>query len=113
MRDFCLRTFGAALGAILFIWLFSGCSHFTVAPKPVVARQIAFDENAQNAGIIDCDKSGCLVTGGWLAKYKAMEIEFTRSILADANIRSEGVNYRVSYECANHYAEMRASERGP
>ncbi len=97
---------------LIYLGLFVGCS-MTVAPKPVNATVIAFDKNTQNAGLIDCDKTGCLVTPGWMSKYKAMETEFKQPNAADVNIKSEGHNYRVSFEVQNHYAEMREGERGP
>lgn len=104
-----------------FVWLTAnclavtltvGCSHLTVAPKPVPAKVIAFDQNAQNAGVIDCDKNGCIVTPGWIGRYRAMEKEFNQFIPADNQIAVEGQNYRVSYEISNHYAQMRAAQRG-
>ena|ERR1700722_3990196 len=95
------------------IWMLCSCSHMTVAPKPVAASVIAFDKNTQNAGLIDCDQNGCLVTPGWMTRYKAMETDLKQPLAADANIRPAGSNFRVSFEVQNHYAEMRAAQRGP
>jgi len=110
-----LIAIGVAIGLLT-----AGCSHLTVAPKPVNAAAIAFDENTQNAGVIDCGRNGCLVTPNWYAKYKQMETEFKNTIEADAGIKPEGnalpdgrFNYRISYEVFNHFAAMKASERGP
>lgn len=107
-RDLCVAA-GVAIALLT-----AGCgSTLTIAPKPVSAQVVAFDENAQNAGVIDCDARGCLVTPGWMKRYGAMEKEFRRSVAGDSSIKSEGENYRVSYEVTNHYAEMRAAQRGP
>jgi hypothetical protein len=95
------------------IWLLCSCGAMTVASKPVVATQIAFDKNTQNAGLIDCDNNGCLVTSGWMAKHKAMETDLKQPLAADANIKPVGSNFRVSFEVQNHYAEMRSAQRGP
>ena len=102
-----------AIVVAVTIWLLWGCGAMTVAPKPVVVTQIAFDKNTQNAGVIDCDQNGCLVTPGWMAKYKAMEAQFKQPLAADVNIQQHGNVYRVSFEVSNHYAEMRAAQRGP
>lgn len=112
-RAFWFRTIGGIIGALLAIKLFAGCSHLTVAPKPVAATEIAFDANVQNAGVIDCDKRGCLVTTGWMGRYRAMEKEFSSSSPSDASIKVEGANYRVPFDVSNKYAELRAAERGP
>lgn len=103
---------GCTLAAVA-VWLFSGCSLLTVAPKPVQAKEIAFDANKQNAGIIDCDKTGCLVTPGWIGRYRLMEKEFNTSLPDDILIKAEGANYRVPFDVSNKYAEMRQAERGP
>jgi hypothetical protein len=113
MKQILLRAPGWFLYFLASLALLSACSHLTVAPKPVNATSIAFDENVQNAGIIDCDARGCLVTPNWLAKYKQMEGAVKNTIVADANIKADGNNYRVSYEVFNHFAELKASERGP
>ncbi len=100
---------------VLFVWLvlsLSGCSHLTVAPKPVDAHSIAWDENQQNAGIIDCDAKGCLVTMNWMMKYKQMESHFKNYIQADANMKQEGANWRISYEVLNHFLDLKRAERG-
>jgi len=89
-----------------------GCSHLTVAPKPVNAHAIAFDENRQNAGIIDCDTQGCKVTRNWLDKYRQMETEFKQTFAGDANIKSEGNHYRAPYDVVEFYTELKAKERG-
>lgn len=99
------------IGAVLIIICCNGCG--TVAPKGVYAQEIAFDGNVQNAGVIDCDANGCVVTPGWMKRYAAMENEFKRSIYADSSIKAEGANYRVSYEVVENYAQMRAAQRGP
>jgi hypothetical protein len=99
------------LWAIAAIWLFGGCSHLTVAPKPVVATQIAFDENVQNAGLIDCDTKGCLVTSGWMERYKALEKEFSHTVPADQHIKAEGSNFRVSFEVTNNFIDLQRSHR--
>ena len=90
----------------------SACSHLTVAPVPVHAHAIRFDQNTQNAGVIDCDANGCIVTPGWLGRYRALEKDFNHAIAADDQIAVEGQNYRVSYEVSNNFAEMQASKRG-
>ncbi len=89
-----------------------GCSNITVAPKPVVAHSIAFDQNTQNAGIIDCTKDGCLVTNGWILHYRKLEKANKNYIGADKDIKQEGVNWRISYECLNHFLTLRQAERG-
>lgn len=91
--------------------LTAGCS--TVAPKGVYQQEIAFDQNVQNAGVIDCDPNGCIVTPGWMQRYGAMQKQFRRSIYADKTIKAEGANYRVSYEVIENFAQMRAAQRGP
>lgn len=96
-----------------YIALVVGCNHLTVAPKPVVAKTIRFDQNTQNAGVIDCDAKGCIVSPGWMGRYRALEKQFNSYIPADDQMAVEGANYRVSYEVSNHFAEMRAAERGP
>jgi hypothetical protein len=108
------------LAIVFFVVALCGCSHLTVAPKPVNAKVIAFDENTQNAGIIDCDQNGCLVTPNWYARYKKLEADAKITIAADTNIKPEGkalpdgrFNYRISYETFNHFAELKAAERGP
>ena len=97
---------------VFLLSLLVSCSPLTVAPKPVNAGTIAFDENAQNAGIIDCDGRGCVVTVNWIAKYRQMESEFKNTVAADANIKPDGANYRVSFEVANHFMSLKAMERG-
>ena len=92
--------------------LTAGCAA-TVYPRAVAAHSVAFDQNAQNAGVIDCDAKGCIVTAGWIARYHAMEAEFKKTVPGDSQISTEGSNYRVSYEVSNHFASMRASQRGP
>lgn len=100
------------IGTGIAISLFTtGCG--TVAPKPVKAAEIRFDSNVQNAGVIDCDSNGCIVTYGWIQRYQALEKEFNHAIPADTQIALEGSNYRVSYEVSNNFATMRAAERGP
>lgn len=108
-----LGTVIAFIYAFVLIWMFTGCSHMTVAPKPVYANTPAFDNNTQNAGVIDCDQNGCVVTPGWMDRYHRMETEFKSTIFEDTYIAPEGKNFRVSYAVQNHYAEMRNSERGP
>lgn len=98
--------------AVAFAVALYGCNAMTVAPKPVNAKVVAFDENAQNAGIIDCDARGCLVTTGWYARYKALEKEFNRTILADVNIKPDGSGYRISYEVFENFAEMKRAKMG-
>jgi hypothetical protein len=85
----------------------------TVAPKPVVATAIAFDNNEQTAGIIDCDKDGCQVTRNWLDKYRALETEFKQTFPGDSAINPEGDHYRVTYEIVEKFIDMKSSERGP
>lgn len=102
---------GASIGIALILSILSGCSYLTVAPKPIVANAIAFDGNQQNAGLIDCDKDGCLVTSGWVKKYQALEFEFQHSIAADILILPEGNYYRISYEVANHFIDLQRFHR--
>ena len=90
----------------------SGCSHLTVAPKPVTAHVIAFDQNQQNAGIIDCGSNGCLVTANWVAKYKQLEAEFKKTFPDDVNIKPEGDHFRAPYDVVEHFTQMKAAERG-
>lgn len=99
------------LAAVVFALALYGCG--TIAPKPVNATTIAFDENTQNAGIIDCDAHGCIVTTGWYGRYKELEKTSNHTILADVNIKPDGGGYRISYEVFNHFAELKAAERGP
>jgi hypothetical protein len=106
IRD-ALRGIGVAIALLT-----AGCAA-TVYPHAVVAHAVAFDKNAQNAGVIDCDAKGCIVTAGWIARYHAMEAEFKQTVPADSQIAAEGSNYRVSYEVSNHFASMRAAQRGP
>jgi hypothetical protein len=89
----------------------ASCSHLTVAPKPAEAHAIAFDLNTQNAGIIAADKTGVLVTPGWIAKYQALENKFPPAPRADAAIKPEGANFRVPYEASDHFTDMKAVER--
>lgn len=113
LSDWLIRDILIGVGIAIAL-LTAGCgSTLTVAPKQVNAQVVAFDENSQNAGVIDCGVNGCLVTPGWMKRYGAMEGEFKRSVSGDSSIKSEGLNYRVSYEVINHYAEMRAAQRGP
>ena len=93
----------------------AGCgSSMTVAPKPVVQQVVAFDENTQNAGVIDCGENGCLVTPGWIKRYAKLGERYNFTILADKSIKAEGDNYRVPYECIVNYGVMRSAERnGP
>jgi len=105
------RLFASFAGLLLSV--ICGCSHLTVAPKPVVAHAIAFDNNQQNAGIIDCDKDGCLVTANFVAKYKQMEVTFKHTFADDGNIKPEGTNYRMPYDCVEHFTQMKSAERGP
>lgn len=95
------------------VYSLCSCSHLTLAPKQVSAHAIAFDENSQNAGIIDCGKNGCIVTKNWVAKYRQMESEFKQSLAADSGIATEGDNYRISYEILEHFLDLKAAERGP
>jgi hypothetical protein len=99
------------IGVAIALWT-AGCAA-TVYPHAVAAHIIAFDQNTQNAGVIDCDAKGCIVTAGWIARYRAMETEFKHTVPGDSQIAAEGSNYRVSYEVSNHFASMRASQRGP
>jgi hypothetical protein len=99
------------LGIAISLWT-AGCAA-TVYPKAVEAHAVAFDKNTQNAGVSDCDAKGCIVTAGWIARYHAMETEFKATVPADSQIAAEGSNYRVSYEVSNHFASMRAAQRGP
>jgi hypothetical protein len=110
--DWLIRDTLVGIGVAIAL-LTAGCGHLTVYPHAVVAHAVAFDENAQNAGLIDCDGKGCLVTPGWIARYHAMEKEFKQTLSSDSQIISEGSNYRVSYEVSNHFASMRAAQRGP
>jgi hypothetical protein len=106
IRD-CLIGAGVAVA----LWT-AGCSNLTVAPKPVQAQVIAFDENVQNAGIIDCDAKGCLTTKGWMQRYGKLEEEFRVSVPSDSAIKMEGNYYRVPFESMNHMASMMAAKRG-
>lgn len=101
---------GVIVGLVVMVT--SGCGHLTVAPKPVNAHAIAWDENKQNAGIIDCGADGCLVTSGWIEKYKQLERDFKNTIAADANIKRVGDQYKISYEVLNHFLDLKRSERG-
>jgi hypothetical protein len=98
--------------SLFALCLCPACNHLTVAPPPVVASAVAFDENAQNAGMIDCNR-GCLVTPGWIARYHALEKKFEPSMpfAADAQIKPEGQNYRVSYEVSDHFADLKRQAR--
>jgi hypothetical protein len=87
------------------------CGHLTVAPPPVVAHQIAFDLNAQNAGVIDADKTGVLVTPGWMAKYEALESKYKSPLQADNAVKPEGQNFRVPYEVSDHFTDLKATQR--
>lgn len=99
--------------AFLILCALTACDHLTVAPKPVESHAVAFDLNAQNAGVIDADQTGVLVTSGWIEKYKALEAEFKQPLPADKAIVPEGRNYRVPYEVSDHYTDMKSAERGP
>lgn len=100
--------------AVIAVWLLSGCSvQQTVAPKPVLPAEIAYDGNSANAGVIDCDANGCLVTKGWYSRYLALEKEYSHTVPGDSMIKPEGANYRVPFESSDNFAEMRLSERGP
>ena len=90
----------------------AACSHLTVAPKPVVAHAIAFDKNAQNAGIIDCDVNGCKVTANWVAKYRQLESEFHKTFPDDVNIKPERDHFRAPYDVVEHFTQLKAAERG-
>jgi len=98
---------------IIFLVLFgagltlTSCSHLTVAPRPVSAHVIAFDENKQNAGVIDGDANGLIVTPGWMGRYRAMENKFQETNFEpDNRIKPEGQNYRVSYTVSDHFADL-------
>lgn len=106
-----MKTLFSCVPAFLSLFFFVSCSHLTVAPKPVVAHAIAFDQNQQNAGIIDCDKEGCLVTANFVAKYKQMESEFKHTFPGDVNIKPAGANYRMPYDCVEHFMQLKAAER--
>lgn len=97
---------------ILLIVACAGCSHLTVAPKPVNAHAVAFDQNSQSAGIIDCDHSGCLVTPSFLAKYQQLEKSFKRTFNDDQYIKPDGKNYRMPYSCVENFTQLKAAERG-
>jgi len=97
---------------ILCAMLLVSCSHLTVAPTSVNAHSIAFDKNTQNAGIIDCDHSGCLVTATFVVNYKRMEKEFQQTFVDDSYITPDGRNFRAPYSCVEHYAQLKAAERG-
>lgn len=103
--------------ATIVFWLFfacgfEGCTHLTVAPKPVNAHAIAFDKNVQSAGIIDCDSNGCQVTKNWVAKYRQLETEFKQTFSGDVNIKSEGDHYRAPYDCIEFFTRLKTMERG-
>ena len=99
--------------AVLVFLLLSGCSSLTVTPKPVTAHAVSFDQNVQNGGIVDCDQNGCIVTSGWMQKYRALEARYEpkAEFLPDRNIKSEGGNYRISFEVSNHGAELHQRQR--
>jgi hypothetical protein len=97
---------------VLIGYLLFGCSHLTVAPKPVNAHAIAFDKNTQNAGIIDCDTQGCKVTRLWLDKYRQLETTFKQTFAGDVNIKPEGDHYRAPYDCVELFTRLKAQERG-
>lgn len=106
------RLIRATIIGLLYAVTQPGCSHLTVAPKPVAAHSIAFDENKQNAGVIDCGADGCLVTSGWIEKYHQLESTFKNTIAADKNIKRVGDQYKISYEVLTHFLDLKRSERG-
>lgn len=101
------------LVTVVFWVALSGCSHLTVVPKPVIAHEIAWDGNVQNAGLIDCNSTGCLVTRGWMFNYANLEKEFNHTVAGDSLIRMEGENYRVPFEVTDHYISLQRAKRGP
>ena len=85
----------------------------TVAPRHYEHHAIAFDENVQNAGLIDCDHNGCTVTSNWLDHYKKMEAT-AGTIAADANIWQVSADaFHISYEVKIHFETMLDAENGP
>lgn len=110
-RNWAVWAIWMSLGIGIILTILCGCSHLTVAPEPVVATQIAFDGNTQNAGLIDCAEDGCLVTKGWMDRYQALEREFNHAIGEDIFIKPEGKNFRVSYEVTNHFIDLQRSHR--
>src|SRR6266571_2084215 len=95
---------------ICAISLLIGCTHLTVAPKPVNAHAIAFDKNTQNAGIIDCDARGCKVTRLWLDKYRQLQTEFKNTFPDDSAIKVEGNHYRAPYDVIENFTRLKAAE---
>jgi hypothetical protein len=103
---------GKNLFSIALLSGLAACGHLTVAPKPVEANAIAFDVNTQNAGVLAADKTGVLVTPGWIAKYEALESKFKQPLRADNAIKPEGENFRVPYEASDHFSDLKSTERG-
>ncbi len=100
------------LASIVAVYLLSSCNHLTVSPPLTVAHSISFSGNEQNGGVINCDKLGCIVTPSWMEHYRKLEKANKNYIGADKDIKAEGVNWRISYECLNHFLTLRQAERG-
>lgn len=104
---------------ILAVVLLSACGHLTIAPKPVEARAVAFDGSTQNAGILDYDSAGLIVTPGWIAKYDALLQAYGKKLAADnqvpvgsrVGVTSKGANFHVTWEVQNRFADLKFFER--
>lgn len=106
---------GMICAAVFFL---CSCSTLTVAPHQVVARTVAPSGNNFNSGVIDCDNSGCLVDGHWMAKYNFLVKKYGNKLSSRyavppkgiLEIGQEGHNYRVTYELYNRFIELRRIE---
>jgi hypothetical protein len=98
MKPFEIETVGAIIGAILAIWLFSGC-FVTVAPKPVVSHYASFDENVANSGIISSDANGFVVTQHFITRHGI------------SNYAAEGKYFRITAETMDAALQVDAAKR--
>lgn len=78
----------SCLIACVCLSLLSGCgalglgdlkTQASYVPHPVEAKSIDFDENDQNAGILEADKNGVYVTDGWFRGYDAVAARYGKA----------------------------------
>lgn len=102
------RLLVIALGLLVIVLLQSACGTTTVPPvRP--AQTIAYDGDAQNAGILSLDTTGAVITPAKRAYYNALieiygDARWTRGGLpvfpvpkrADEGITPAGPNFRIT-----------------
>jgi hypothetical protein len=83
---------------LLICVLLSACSVTFFTEKPQLKR-------ASHIGTAG-KASSALRSADWVAKYKALERKFGYSIPQDAQIKSEGGQFRVPQEVIDHNLDM-------